>query len=255
MAGVTMSKKSPIQTKQSRDTAGFTLIELLFALLISGIVLSSAVQTFAHYSERFYKQQATMASAQELRLALDVLCSEVRLAGAGLLTREVAFTKMEADELQFLANLQAAATRVTANAAPGQRALSVDDATAWPKGKLVVLCTVERCVENRLGADGRRHELTLVFPLSGQLPAGSAVFLLNTVRYYLKPDQSGLTRLMRDVDGGASTLLEGVAMFRFEYRTRQGTLTNDPRLATQVRITVKMDAKNLALSRDVALRS
>jgi prepilin-type N-terminal cleavage/methylation domain-containing protein len=242
-------------SKKKRPTAGFTLIELLFAVTISGIVLSGAVQAFAQYGQRFYRQQATMTSAQELRLALDVLCSEVRLAGAGLLTREAAFTKMDVHEIEFLANLGAATAQVTGDAALGQQALTVSDGSSWAKGKIVVLCSSERCVENRLGADGRKHELTLATPLTAQVPAGSAVFLLNKVRYYLKADQQGLTRLMRDVDGGASTLLGGVATFRFDYLTRQGTLTTDSRTATQVRITVGMDNDTLSLSRDVALRS
>ena len=82
------------QAWRGSDDSGFSLIELLFAVLISGIVMSSAIRTFAVYGHRFSAQQTAMESMQELRLALDVLCGELRLAGAGLLTRDVAFLRL-----------------------------------------------------------------------------------------------------------------------------------------------------------------
>ncbi|MBX3236974.1 MAG: prepilin-type N-terminal cleavage/methylation domain-containing protein [Nitrospiraceae bacterium] len=242
------------QAWRGSDDSGFSLIELLFAVLISGIVMSSAIRTFAVYGHRFSAQQTAMESMQELRLALDVLCGELRLAGAGLLTRDVAFLRMDRQEVEFLANLASSTTQMTADALPGQRDLTVEEATGWGKGKTVVLCTFERCGENRLAADGRKHEITLAAPVTASIPAGSGLFLLNRVRYYLKVEEGGTFRLMRDVDGGASTLLGGITQFRLDYLTRQGTVTADPRVAAHVRITMGVGANGPLLTRDVGLR-
>ncbi len=240
--------------RRGLDDQGFSLVEMLFAVLISGIIMSSAVQTFAVYGKRFSTQRTAMERVQDLRLALDVFCNEVRLAGAGLLTREAAFLRMDRQEIEFLANLGSSTTQVTADALPGQRDLTVEEAAGWGRGKTVVLCTFERCMENRLSADGRKHEVSLATPLIAPLPAGSGIFLLNRVRYYVKTDEGGTVRLMRDVDGGASTLLGGLTKFSVDYLTRLGTPTGDPRSVAHVRITVEVGAHGPVLTRDIGLR-
>ena len=234
--------------------AGVSLIELLIALLVSAVTISTAIRAFAVYGQRFQAQQMAMNSTQELRLALDVLCNEVRMSGVGLLSRETAFSRMEGNEIEFLANLGGAWTKLSVEAGAGQRELTVEEAAGWAKGKLVLLCPAERCVENRVSAEGRKHELSVIAPLAQRLPVGTAVYLVNRVRYYLKRDDDGVSRLMRDVDGGVSTLLGGVMLVRFDYLNKEGVVTMDPRQVVLVRVTIAMEGNGPRLTRDVGLR-
>jgi prepilin-type N-terminal cleavage/methylation domain-containing protein len=234
---------------------GISLIELLIALTISSVAISAAIHMFSGYGLRFTTQHSTMVSNQELRIALDVFASEVRLAGAGLLGGESPFLTAQREEIEFFANLSGSMTTLTQAAVSGQQDLSVETGAGWPKGKLVLLCTVVHCVWNRLGADGRKQQLALATPTAEQLPMHSAIFLLNRVRYYLKQQEDGRLRLMRDVDGGASTLLADMESFQVQYLNREGRRASDIREVVRIRVTIEMGAKNVQLTRDIAIRT
>jgi len=236
------------------DCAGMSLIELLIALTISSVSISAAIHMFSGYGLRFTTQHSTMVSNQESRIALDVFASEVRLAGAGLLGGDTPFLRAEGGDIEFFANLSGSITMLTQAAVSGQQDLSVEAGTGWPKGKLVLLCTAVHCAWNRLAADGRKQQLALATPTAEQLPVRSAIFLLNRVRYYLKQQEDGRLRLMRDVDGGVSTLLADVERFQVEYLNREGRITSDTREVVRIRVTLDMGQKSLDLVRDIAIR-
>ncbi len=235
--------------------AGVSLIELLIALTISGVAISGAIHIFSAYGLRFTAQHSTMVSNQELRLGLDVLCSEVRLAGAGLLGGDSPFLKAEPDEIEFFANLSSSATTLTQATEIGWQELPVEEGAGWPKGKQLLLCTAIHCAWNRLAADGRKQALTLATPTVEQLPMHSAVFLLNRVRYYLKRHDDGTLRLMREVDGGASTLLADVGSFQLHYLNKEGRMTTDSREVVRVRVTIWVGQERSGLMRDIAIRT
>lgn len=237
------------------DCAGVSLIELLFALTISSVAISSAIHMFSTYGTRFTSQYSTMVSNQELRIGLDVFSSEVRLAGAGLLAGDSPFLTAERDEVEFFANLSGTTTTVTQVAAMGQQELSVEAGAGWAKGKQVLLCTAVHCNWNRLAADGRQQTLSCATPIAEQLPMRSAIFLLNRVRYYLKRQDDGTVRVMREVDGGASTLLADVDSFQLQYLNKEGRVTSDTREIVRVRVTVEMAQKGSRLMRDIAIRT
>ncbi len=56
-------------------TAGVSLIELLVSMAISSVAISASIQMFSAVGLRFSAQHSTMATNQDLRLGLDVLCS------------------------------------------------------------------------------------------------------------------------------------------------------------------------------------
>jgi len=235
--------------------AGVSLIELLIALTISSVAVSAAIHIFSAYGLRFHAQHSTMVSNQELRLGLDVLCSEVRMAGAGLLGGDSPFTKIGRDEIEFFANLSGSATTLTHTAEIGRQDLPVEEAAGWPEGKQLLLCTSEHCAWNRLAADGRKEALTLATPIAERLPMNSAVFMLNRVHYYMKRNEDGAMRLMRDVDGGASTLLADVGGFQFHYLNKEGSVTTDSREVVRVRVTIQVGRQGSMLTRDIAIRT
>ena len=134
-------------------SAGVSLIELLIAMAISSVAISASIQVFSALGLRFTAQHLTMVTNQDLRLGLDVLCSEIRLAGIGLLGGDSPFVKAESDEIEFFANLSAASTMLTQVTEIGRQDLPVEEGAGWPKGKQLLVCTAVHCAWNRLAAD------------------------------------------------------------------------------------------------------
>ncbi len=223
--------------------AGVSLVELLIGLAAGSLVMAATMQTLVHLEHRFGAQQDTMAQHQELRIGLSVLESELRLAGSGAAPTAAAVTKSTADEVEFLANLAGAVTVLTSAASAGETTLAVRSGLGWPKGKRVLICDQTRCEEGRLSRDGKTSQLALATPLASALPAGAVVSLSNTVRYYVKPDGAGSSQLMRQVDGGAGSLIGNVSHFRLKYLTATGQPTADPRRVSRI-------AVDLAVGRD-----
>ncbi len=249
--------RSSVQGEWNRrlGSAGGSLIELLVALAISTVGISAAIQAFAGYGHRLGQQHGAMIENQELRLGMDVLCSELRLAAGALFSGEASFLKADADEVEFYANLSGFTTMLTQNADAGRQDLSVEDGADWPKGKQVVMCTATHCAWNQLASDGRKHTLTLAMPPAEPFQARSAVFLLNRVRYYVKPQGDGMVRLMRDVDGGTSTLLSDVRRVHLRYFNRHGGVTEDVREMVRVQATIEVGTQGATLSREIAIRT
>ena len=234
-------RRSFLGTVQSM--AGVSLVELLIGLAAGSLVMAATMQTLVHLERRFSAQQDTMAQHQELRIGLNVLESELRLAGSGAAPTVPAVTKSTADEVEFLANLAGSVTVLTVAASSGETALAVRSGASWPKGKRVLICDQFRCEEGRLSRDGKMSQLALTTPLTSAFPAGAVVTLSNTVRYYLKPEAAGLSQLMRQVDGGAGSLIGNVSHFRLKYLTATGQPTADPRRVSRI-------AVDLAVGRD-----
>ncbi len=219
-----------------RQAAGFSLVELLIGLAVGSVVMAATIQTLVHLERRFSTQQETMAQHQDLRIGLSVLESELRLAGSGSAPTAPAMTKSMPDEVEFLANLSGLVTVLTTAAPVGELTLAVRAGSGWPKGKRILICDQARCEEARLSRDGRSTQLGLTAPLKGAFPAGSVVYVSNTVRYYLRPEGRGLFQVMRQVDGGAGALIGNVSRFRLSYLTAEGMPTVEARRVSRIAV-------------------
>ncbi len=105
-----------------------------------------------------------------------------------------------------------------------------------------------------MAADGRKQTLMLMTPTLEQYPMKSAVFLLNRVRYYVKRHDDGTMRLMREVDGVASTMLSDVRGVQLQYFNGRGGMETDARDVVRVRVTIQVGRQGSTLSRDIAIR-
>jgi len=221
----------------------------MFAMAAGLIVLGATLQALSYFQHRFIRQQHEIAQQQDLRLGLEVLEQELRLAGSGSLTI------VASDAVEFSANLQGLTTTVTAGASIGQTALSVEDGRGWDDKKTIVACWAERCETLTLARDGQRYLLTVTQPLPSAIPAGAFVFLLNRVRYYSRRDDQGVLRLLRQVDGGASVLVRDIREARFSYWDENGQAVTQPALVKLVVVEVMMSDRGIRAVREISLRT
>ena len=228
---------------------GTSLIELMFAMAAGLVVLGATLQALSYFQQQFMKQQREVAQQQDLRLGLEVLEQEMRLARSGSLANATS------DSVEFLANLHGLSTTVTATALVGQTALSVEDGRGWDDRKTIVVCWAERCERLTLVRDGQRRMLTVTQPLTTAIPAGAFVSLLNHVRYYSRRDERGVLRLLRQVDGGASVMVGDIREARFSYWDENGQVSTQPAFVRLVVIDVMMSGRGIRAVREISLRA
>ncbi|TKB65477.1 MAG: hypothetical protein E8D47_07280 [Nitrospira sp.] len=229
--------------------AGTSLIELMFAMAAGLVVLGATLQALSYFQQQFIRQQREVAQQQDLRIGLEVLEQELRLAWLGSLTMAAS------DSVGFSANLQGLSTTVTTAAVVGQTALSVEDGQGWEDRKTIVACWAERCETLALARDGQRHLFTVTQPLTGAIPSGASVSLLNHVRYYSRRDDQGVLRLLRQVDGGASVLVRDIREVRFSYWDEMGQAVTQPALVKRVVVEVMILGQGIRAVREISLRT
>jgi len=87
------------------SSAGFTIVELLVALAILGIVSTAAFGIFATLSRGYTHTNVAAESQQDLRLTLDFLVRDIRMAGLDpLKTRDFGVTTAASDHFEFTAD-------------------------------------------------------------------------------------------------------------------------------------------------------
>ena len=232
-----------------RTEVGTSLIELMCAMAAGLIVLGATFQALSYFQQRFIKQQHEVAQQQDLRLGLEVLEQELRLAGSGSLTM------VASDTVEFSANLQNLFTTVTTASEIGQTTISVEDGRGWEDRKTIVACWADRCERLALAHNGQRHVLTVTQPLTRTIPSGAFVFLLNQVRYYSRRDNQGVLRLLRQVDGGASVLVGDIREARFSYWDENGQAVTQPASVKLVIVEVMLSDRGIRAVRGISLRT
>ncbi len=215
---------------------GVCLAEVMIALAAGAVVLTATLQSLDHFQHRLSRQHRAAAQTQDLRIGLRILDEEVRLAGTASPLSEAPVQIAGEQEIVFTANLGGLVTALTEPVSSLQLDLPVEDGTDWPKGKRVLVCDRDRCAESRLLRDGRKRTLNVTSPLGRDFAAGSDVRIVNQVRYYLKTNPKGTASVMREVDGGASTLIGDVERVMFRYIDRNGARTADPSRVALVQI-------------------
>lgn len=223
------------------------------SLAIGSVVLAAAFEMLVSGQHRFMAQQDRIAQHQELRIGLDVMGQELRMMGSGAGLGPALFTMTE-QEIAFASNISGYVTTLTQPAGPWLQTLSVVDGAGWPEGKWIWVCSAERCARGQLARDGQRKTLGMTKPLGQPFPAGSVVFVSNYVRYYLGRDAAGVGRVMREVDGGAATLIGRVARFQLMYLGKDGRPVRDPVHVARVRVRVRSEGESREIMQEIGLR-
>ena len=232
-----------------RVDSGTSLLELISAMAAGLLVLGATLQSLSYFQQRFSHQQDRLAQQQDLRLGLELLEEELRLAGVGSLS------SILPDEIEFTANIHGLMTNVTAAAAIGQTTLAVDDGRGWPDRKTVLVCWYEYCEQFTLARAGQKNLLTLMEPIPRMIPVGAAVSVINRVRYYSRQDERGVMRLLRQIDGGASVLVGGIEAVKFSYWDEQGRITAQPTRGRRIIVEISLPRSASKAIREMSLRT
>ncbi|MDF0665434.1 MAG: hypothetical protein P0119_05070 [Nitrospira sp.] len=225
------------------------LTEVMISLTAGAIVLAAALNALNVAQSHVGKQHHDLRHQQDLRLGLEVFEQEVRLAVAD------SIVSATPDEVRFHANVSAHRTVTTGAVAPGQSVIAVQDGSGWSEAKTVIICGHQACEAHQLSRSGQRYQLTLTEPVALSFPAGASVEVSNRVGYYTKREDDGTMKLMRMVDGGANTLIEGLADLHFSYWDEHGHATQQPSLVRRVVLEIESNQSLHRMVREVCLRS
>lgn len=92
-------------TCSRRPEAGFTLIELLAVIIVGGILLTALGSFYLSEQRAFKQQQIQIETSQSLRVAIDQITRDLRLAGRDPLgTDNFGLTYAADDEVRFTAD-------------------------------------------------------------------------------------------------------------------------------------------------------
>ena len=228
---------------------GFSLVEVIAAMAAGLVVLLAALQSVLYFQREFVRQHEQIVQQQDVRLGLELFEQELRLAGWG------ALSVIRSDVVEFTANVSGLMTNVIVLAAPGQTTLTVEDGRGWPENKLVRVCWNDQCDNFTLARAGQRNLLTLVEPASRPIPSGASVMVMNRVRYYSRPDEHGILRWLRQIDGGASVITSNIARLTLSYWDAQGRPTLHPGSVRRVIVKLALPGRAITESREISLRT
>src|SRR5688572_30208168 len=195
-------RRSIIEARQMRQRTGLqmahrlsgqsgsSLLELFVAMAASLIVLGATLQCLSSFQREFARQQHDIGQEQDVRLSLELLQQELRLASAGSLSIA------RPDAVEFTANVNGLTTNVTAPGEKGHTTLAVADGREWPESKTVEVCWNDQCDRFTLARPGQRYVLTFVEPVARPIPTGASVMVMNRIRYYSRLDERGRLRCL-----------------------------------------------------------
>jgi hypothetical protein len=236
------------------NNSGICLTEVMVAMAAGAVILSTTFHTLTLFESKLTAQQDTISRHQDQRLGLHVLEEELRLAGTGLPIDSPAISSLGAQEIAFTANLDNLTTVLAEPASALQQELIVLNGSNWNQGKHIVICSADHCAEGILARDGRQTLLSLTASLGVAFPAGSEVFVSNRLRYYVSGTSGGKKNVMRQVDGGANTIIGDVTHFQLDYFNKQGQPTSDAAFVSRVRIDLVVGHDRQGVVSEVGLR-
>ena len=247
-----------------KNQRGFSLVELMVSVTIFSFILAYGMQFFILQRRSFAYQENIVETQQQIRAALDLMGREIMSMGSGIRGEEEKLLKVGPQEIEFLTNLHGAIARLNHEAATGQNSLDVEylnNSGKFVKGKTILICWLEDCEWQSLAKDGRSTRLDLSSGLGRHFPKGSEVQLINWVRYDLTPMDSGdFFKLIRNVDGGASTVSEGIDTIHLEYLDPSGLAVTSVKEIRRIRIKISGGVqsdpgKKKSILSEIALRN
>lgn len=217
----------------TKKKKGVTLIELLIALVISGILISALYRVFISQQKIYTVQDQVVDIQQNLRIAVDQMTREIRMAGYGgnildvfgdvngfihLITpSDNSITIIFADQVGELKQ----------SVLKGTNQIEVTNANKFNTLKKKYLCL--NGLNNYLIQNIDSDTLTLTTPLNEDHAINEPVYLVKAITYSI--GLSGGRPVLRrneNTGGGAQPLAENVENLQFTYYDENGDITENP---------------------------
>jgi hypothetical protein len=225
------------------------LIEVVAAMAAGLVILAAALQSMVYFQREFARQHGHLMQQQDVRLGLELFVQELRLAASGSLS------VVASDVLEFTANINNLSTNVTAPVAAGQTMVTIDDGRGWPEGKAVTICWNDQCEDFTLARPGQRNLLTFEEAAPRPIPSGASVTVMNRIRYYSRPDERGILRWLRQIDGGASVIAANIGGFTVRYWDAHGRPVTRPESVRRIQAEISLPGRMVTETREITLRT
>ncbi|MBI3810905.1 MAG: hypothetical protein HY283_01685 [Nitrospirae bacterium] len=211
-----------------RNLRGASLVELMVSSLVFLLVAAGGMRFLILQHQWAVRQEDTAEAQQQVRAAADFMGREIALLGFGLPEGDVRILKASGQEVEFLANLHAAAARLTETAPDGLKQLSIryeNGSDQFKLGRTISICSLDRCERHVLAQDGGIDNLQLTEGITNNFSPNSTIQVINHIRYALKPAAAAQFKLIRTVDGGANSVAEGLDDLELVYLNQNGQST------------------------------
>lgn len=142
-------------TATGRNNSGFSLVEILIVMAITGLVIATVYGTYLTHQKSAYTQEEVVEVQQNLRIAMDAITRDVRMAG--MLVPATTNPVNAAN-----------ATSVTINTASARGVYArIDAAPTVTSGTDTVTCTVEKPETVDIFKANTGNTLRIVRPVDG----------------------------------------------------------------------------------------
>lgn len=225
-----------------KEKNGLTLIELLMALVLSSILIAAFYQIFIRQQKTYSVQDQVADIQQNLRVAIDQMTREIRMAGYGgnllaIFGAINGYTHIITPGANSITILLADQVGVLKQNAPkGSNQIKATNANLFNTDKKKYLCLNG---QNNYSVQGVASDtLTLTTSLMEDHLANEPVYIVKAITYSLGIS-GGKTVLRRNENtgGGAQPLAENMESLQFNYFDASGNITSNPPDIRMIRIT------------------
>jgi prepilin-type N-terminal cleavage/methylation domain-containing protein len=245
-----------------KKNKGITLIELLVALIISGLLLAAVYRTFIGQQKAFVVQDQVVDMQQNMRVAINRMMTEIRMAGFGNLSMVLPVTisgktfnnsiNIDTPSAGSLTILSATGgtSALTLAATIGQNQVTVSTLTdtlgnpLFDTGNRKYICVggLESHIINAI--DNGTKTITLNGPLIFTHPTGTPVFTIKAFTYKVSA-VSGIPTLLKDenLGDGLQPEADGIENLRFTYLDANGNITANPPDIRVIRVSLTARAE------------
>jgi type IV pilus assembly protein PilW len=225
---------------------GITLIELLVALTISAILVAGIYRTFIHQQHTFTVQEQVVDMQQNVRLAINRMTRELRMAGYGKMDANFfshGGMTVGSDTFNNVVKPDASGTSVTVvagyqtlipttlsvNAITGSNSIFVNDVSGFDTGVKQYISINGLESHRILAIVGNELQFPGWDKLTNDHLAGEPVYLVMAITYSIGPFE-GKSCLLRDdhLGAGPQPVAENVENLQFAYFDANGNPTANP---------------------------
>jgi prepilin-type N-terminal cleavage/methylation domain-containing protein len=245
--------------KYFRKNGGFTLIELLIVLVLSSILMAGLYRTFIGQQKTYTVQDQVADMQQNVRVAIDKMTREIRMAGYGGGTNILSVFNSSTNYVNNFSqiitlgdnvnNVGTNDDRITVILADQvgvltSNALKTSTTLLFNGADQLFNTTTKKYLnlngQNNYVVSGVSSSSITVAPLSEDHLANEPVYLVKAITYELGTvDGKPTLRRNENTGGGLQSLAESIENLQFVYYDSNGIVTATPADIRMIKVTVR----------------